>query len=86
MLMAAPVPSTGAVATSPSLKKAICPFANELAGATAAAGAGAPVAAPEAEADAEADAAAVGLVLAVALGKPPNRCRWPNADWLIDVE
>jgi len=83
-LIAAPVPSTGAVATSPSLKKAICPFANELAGATAAA-AGAPVAAPEAEADAEAEAAAVGLVLADALGVPPNRCR-PNADWLIDVE
>ena len=32
--MAAPVPSTGAVATSPSWKVAIAPPANELAGAT----------------------------------------------------
>ena len=35
-LMAAPVPSTGAVATSPSCLKAVWPLANEFAGATAA--------------------------------------------------
>src|SRR5690242_16904589 len=84
MLMAAPVPSTGAVATSPSWNPAIVPLPNELAGATV-------VAAPDvlgaalAEALADADADAVGLALADAVGVPPNRCR-PNADWLIDVE
>jgi hypothetical protein len=35
-LMAAPVPSTGAAATSPSLKLATGPLAKEFAGATAA--------------------------------------------------
>jgi Na+(H+)/acetate symporter ActP len=34
MLMAAPVPSTGAVARSPRRKVAVVPLANELAGAT----------------------------------------------------
>ena len=41
-LMAAPVPSTGAVATSPSCLKAVWPLANEFAGATAAPRAGSP--------------------------------------------
>jgi hypothetical protein len=73
--MASPAPSTGAVATSPSLNVATGPLANELAGATAAAAAGAAaVAAPLAGAD------AVELALADALGLAPN------ADCLIGVE
>jgi len=59
-LIAAPVPSTGAVATSPSLNVAVGPLANELAGATVAA------AAPFAAAGAE------ELALADALGLAPN--------------
>src|SRR5215467_1960615 len=68
MLMAAPVPSTGVVATSPSWKKAIAPFANEFAGATGAAaplavalGAALADAEPDADGEADADADAVGL-------------------------
>ncbi|HXT89998.1 MAG TPA: hypothetical protein VN714_12165, partial [Trebonia sp.] len=65
MLMAAPVPSTGLVARSPSWKAAVRPLANVAAGATAAA---APVAdalgealalgaaLPDADAEADADA------------------------------
>jgi hypothetical protein len=93
MLMAAPVPSTGVVATSPRRKKAICPLANELAGATVPAALaevlGAALAGADAEAEAEAEAEpepeaeAEGLALADAVGKP--RCREPNADCRIDA-
>jgi hypothetical protein len=80
-LIAAPVPSTGAVATSPRWKKAIWPFANELAGATAAAVPVPVVALGEAEADAEAEA--VLLAAAEAVGG----WKWfRNACWLIVVE
>jgi hypothetical protein len=79
--MAAPVPSTGVVATSPSWKRATVPFANELAGGTAAAG-------PDAVALALAVGVAVAVPLALALGVADAvggwRCR-PKADWLIDV-
>src|SRR5947207_4563975 len=73
-LMAAPVPSTGVVATSPSRKRATAPLAKELAGATAA---------PEPAAGALAVGAAVPPVVGVA-DAPGWRCR-PKADWLIDA-
>src|SRR4051794_1488795 len=76
MLMAAPVPSTGVVATSPSGKRATAPLAKELAGATAAAE-------PAAGALALAVGAGVPPVVGVA-DAPGWRCR-PKADWLIDV-
>jgi hypothetical protein len=71
VLMAAPVPSTGVVATSPSWAVAIAPLANESAGATVAVlvlalalAVGLELAVPDAEADAvpdaDADADAVG--------------------------
>src|SRR6185437_8258228 len=78
MLMAAPVPSTGAVVTPPSWKRATAPLAKELAGATAA---------PEPAAGALALALAVGAVVPPVVGvadAPGWRCR-PKADWLIDV-
>jgi hypothetical protein len=67
MLMAAPVPSTGVVATSPSVLAAMAPLANELAGGTAAAG---PVALAlgVAVALAVADPEAVGVADALAVG------------------
>ncbi|HXT90630.1 MAG TPA: hypothetical protein VN714_15365 [Trebonia sp.] len=71
MLMAAPVPSTGVVATSPSCVVAIGPLANELAGGTAAP---VPVVAVEvALALALADGLAVpdAVGLADAVGVPP---------------
>jgi hypothetical protein len=71
MLMAAPVPSTGVVATSPSVLVAMAPLANELAGGTAAA---VPVALAlalalgVAVALAEADPEAVGVADALLVG------------------
>jgi hypothetical protein len=69
MLIAAPVPSTGVVATSPSVAVAMAPVLNELAGATAAA---VPVALAlalgVAVALAEADPEAVGVADALAVG------------------
>jgi hypothetical protein len=65
--MAAPVPSTGAVATSPSEKEAIWPLANWAAGATVVA----PLAEGLAEPLAVALALAEGLALAEAVGVPP---------------
>jgi hypothetical protein len=67
-LMALPVPSTGAVATSPSCLKAVWPLAKEFAGATAA-----PVPVPVAVAL----AAALALALADAVGAG---CLNRNAD------
>jgi hypothetical protein len=72
MLMAAPLPSTGVVATSPSCLNADGPFANELAVGTAAA-------LPPAVGTAVPLALALGVALAVGLG------RKPNADDLSDV-
>jgi hypothetical protein len=57
MLMAAPVPSTGVVAMSPSVLVAIAPLANELAGGTAAA-------------DPVALALALGVAVALAVADP----------------
>jgi hypothetical protein len=67
MLMAAPVPSTGVVAMSPSVLAAMAPLANELAGGTAAAD---PVALAlgVAVALAVADPEAVGVADALAVG------------------
>jgi flagellar motor component MotA len=64
-LMAAPVPSTGVVAMSPSVVVAMAPLANELAGGTAAA---VPVALGVAVALAVADPLAVGVADALAVG------------------
>jgi hypothetical protein len=76
MLIAAPEPSTGAVATSPSGKRATAPFAKELAGGTAA---------PEPDAGALALAVGAAVPLALAVADADGwRCR-PKADWLIDV-
>jgi hypothetical protein len=69
MLIAAPVPSTGVVATSPSVWAATAPVSNELAGGTAAA---LPVALAlalgVADALAVADPEAVGVADALAVG------------------
>jgi hypothetical protein len=67
MLIAAPVPSTGVVATSPSVWVATAPVSNELAGGTAAA---LPVALALGVADAlaVADPEAVGVADALAVG------------------
>ena len=69
MLIAAPVPSTGVVATSPSVVAAMAPLSNELAGGTAAAE---PVALAlalgVAVALAVADPLAVGVADALAVG------------------
>jgi hypothetical protein len=69
MLIAAPVPSTGVVATSPSWLAAMAPLLNELAGATAAAVPVAlGVAVALAEAVAVADPEAVGVADALLVG------------------
>src|ERR1700730_9101019 len=71
-LMAAPVPSTGLVATSPSWRKAVRPLAKLAAGGTTAVAAvpTLPVLAGQGEAEAEALAAAAGLPDTAAAGLP----------------
>ena len=83
-LMAAPVPSTGFVATSPSCRNATCPLAKLGAGGTTAAAAGSPLE------DAQGDGEAAGLAAAAlpdAAGLPDGEAHVvdPAADWLIVV-
>src|SRR5580692_11151978 len=82
-LMAAPVPSTGLVATSPSWRKAVCPLAKLAAGATTAAATAPALPVPDGQGEAEALAAAAGLPDAAGLadGEPHA----PAADWLMVV-
>src|SRR6202042_1089198 len=82
-LMAAPVPSTGLVARSPSWLKAIRPVAKLGAAGTAAATAALLLALADGQGEAEALAAAAGLPDAAGLadGEPHA----PIADWLMVV-
>src|SRR5579859_2973732 len=91
-LIAAPVPSTGLVATLPSWKKAVRPLALlAAAGTAAAATAGVALALPDGQGAAEVDAlaAAAGLPDAVTLpgwlAEGLAEAHAPIADWLIVV-
>ena len=70
-LMAAPAPSTGLVATSPSWKLAIVPLANELAGGTVAPALVLVAVARRADGLAVALAVADPVAVGVAVGLPP---------------
>ena len=89
--IALPAPSTGAVATSPSWRKAVCPLAKLAAGATAAAAAAAVVVGVAAAAAlagalwaADAQGAAVAAA-AAALALADGDAHDPRADWAIFV-
>jgi hypothetical protein len=83
-LMAAPVPSTGLVARSPSGKNAVCPLAKVAAGATATAGSALELADGQGEAETEAEALAAAAGLPDTAGLADGEAH-PVADWLMVV-
>jgi len=84
-LIAAPVPSTGLVARSPSGKNAVGPLAKVAAGATTALVAGSVLALADGHGDADADAEglATGEALPDAAGLADGEAQPETADWLI---
>ena len=84
-LMAAPVPSTGLVARSPSGKNAVWPLAKLGAGGTTAAATPAPELADGQGAGDALDGAAAGLPESEAAGLADGEPQAPSDDWLMVV-